>query len=73
MCELYRGTLLIQGTNERLYEQTLEYARRLKEVGARYELYLLEGAPHGLENWEGRPEWQGYKRKLVDWLRANLQ
>ncbi len=63
-------TLLLQGTKERFYEQALEYAARLKQVGARHELYLLEGAPHGLENWEGRPEWQGYKRKLVEWLRS---
>lgn len=65
-------TLLLQGTNESLHEQTLAYARRLKEVGARHELHLLDGAPHGLENWEGRAEWQSYKRKLVEWLRAEL-
>lgn len=60
--------LLLQGTDESLYELAVEYAGRLKQVGARHELYLLKGAPHGLENWEGRPEWQGYKRKLVEWL-----
>ncbi len=65
--------LLIQGTDERLYAQAVEYARRLKDVGARHELYLVEGAPHGLENWEGRPEWQGYKRKLVEWLATALR
>ena len=32
----------------------------------------LEGAPHGMESWEGRPEWAGYKKKLVDWLEEKL-
>lgn len=61
-------TLLIQGTQDELYKGTMDYAARLKEAGARYELLLLEGAPHGMENWEGHPEWAHYKRKLVDWL-----
>jgi alpha-L-fucosidase 2 len=63
-------TLLVQGTKDELYQGTLEYAARLKEAGARYELLLLEGAPHGMENWEGHPEWAYYKQKLVEWLLA---
>lgn len=61
-------TLLIQGTADDLYTGTLEYAARLKDVHARYELVLLDGAPHGMENWEGHPEWAFYKQKLVEWL-----
>jgi len=61
--------LLIQGTADELYQGTLEYAARLKDAHARYELVLLEGAPHGMENWEGHPEWAFYKQKLVEWLR----
>jgi acetyl esterase/lipase len=60
--------LLIQGTKDELYPGTLDYATRLKEAGARYDLVLLEGAPHGMENWEGHPEWAFYKQKLTDWL-----
>lgn len=60
--------LLIQGTHDELYKGTLQYSARLKEVGARSELLLLEGAPHGMENWEGHPEWAHYKQRLVDWL-----
>jgi hypothetical protein len=26
-----------------------------------------------MENWEGRPEWTGYKKKLVEWLGQRLQ
>jgi acetyl esterase len=65
-------TLLIQGTKDELRKGTLEYAARLKEAGARYELLLLEGAPHGIENWEGHAEWAHYKQKVVDWLLAVL-
>ena len=61
-------TLLIQGTKDELYPGTLEYSARLKKAGVRSELLLLEGAPHGMENWEGHPEWAFYKGKLVEWL-----
>jgi len=65
--------LLIQGTKDELYTGTMEYARRLKEVGAPFKLILLEGAPHGMENWEGHAEWVFYKQQLVEWLRAALK
>ncbi len=64
--------LLVHGTNERLWEQGLAFAAKLSEVGAEHELYRLDGAPHGMENWEGRPEWSGYKQKVVDWLGQRL-
>jgi len=64
--------LLIQGTKDELYAGTLAYAEQLKMAGARYELILLEGAPHGMENWAGHPEWEFYKQRLVDWLKAAL-
>ncbi|HZN11778.1 MAG TPA: alpha/beta hydrolase fold domain-containing protein [Blastocatellia bacterium] len=65
--------LLIHGTGERLWGQGVAMEQRLSEVGARHELYAVEGAPHGMENWEGRPEWEGYKQKLVAWLGAQLK
>lgn len=64
--------LLIQGMKDELAKGTESYAAKLKEVGASYALVLLEGAPHGMENWEGHPEWMFYKRKLVDWLLSVL-
>jgi acetyl esterase len=60
--------LLIQGTKDELYKGTLEYGARLKKTGARFDLVLLEGAPHGMENWEGHLEWAFYKQRLVQWL-----
>jgi len=64
--------LLVHGTNERLWAQATAMRDRLREVGARHELVALEGAPHGMENWEGRPEWSHYKTKLVEWLSEQL-
>ena len=65
--------LLIQGTKDELYAGTLAYAERLKRAGARYELILLEGAPHGMENWVGHPEWDFYRQRMVDWLHGALR
>lgn len=65
--------LLIQGTKDELYQGTLAYAERLKKAGARYELVLVEGAPHGMENWAGHPEWEFYKQRMLDWLNVNLR
>jgi len=65
--------LLIQGTKDELYAGTLAYANQLKKAGAKYELILLDGAPHGMENWAGHPEWEFYKQRLVDWLKATLR
>jgi acetyl esterase len=64
--------LIIQGTADDLYPGTLEYAHRLNEVQARYELMLLDKAPHGMENWEGHPEWMAYKTRMVEWLRKTV-
>ena len=60
--------LLVNGTGERLWAQAQMFAERLRELGVRHEVIALEDAPHGLENWEGHPEWLGYKRQLVDWI-----
>ena len=64
--------LIIQGTADELYDQAKEYTTRLKEARAQFELLLLDGAPHGMENWEGYPEWMFYKKRLVDWLKLTL-
>ena len=61
--------LLVHGTAEGLWTQGLSMASQLAKVGARHELLRLEGAPHGMENWEGRPEWLHYKQAVVDWIR----
>ncbi len=64
--------LIIQGTGDELYPGTEEYVRRLTEVHARHEVILIDKAPHGMENWEGHPEWMFYKKKMVEWLEKTL-
>jgi acetyl esterase len=61
--------LLIHGSADELWTQGETMARALAAVGARHEFYPLAGAPHGMENWEGRSEWQEYKEKVVSFIR----
>ena len=61
--------VLINGTGERLWAQAQAFTRRLTELGARHQLIALDGAPHGLENWEGHAEWVTYKQQMVEWIR----
>jgi acetyl esterase/lipase len=60
--------LMVNGTGERLWAQAQAFAQRLTQLGARHEVIALDGAPHGMENWEGHPEWIGYKRQVVEWI-----
>lgn len=61
--------LLVNGTGERLWAQAQAYDRRLTELGVSHELVALDGAPHGMENWEGHPAWMVYKQRVVEWIR----
>jgi acetyl esterase len=60
--------LLVNGTGERLWAQAQAFAKRLADLGVRHEVLAIEGAPHGMENWEGQPKWLDYKRRLVEWI-----
>jgi acetyl esterase/lipase len=64
--------LLIHGTSERLHAQGVAMAKRLADSHTPYDFYEVLNAPHGIENWEGHPEWMEYKTKLIEWLKANL-
>jgi alpha-L-fucosidase 2 len=65
--------LLICGTKDSLFAQQTSFIQQLDKVGARYDAINIDGAPHGMENWEGHPEWMSYKQKMADWLRAQLR
>jgi alpha-L-fucosidase 2 len=60
--------LLVHGTNERLWDQGVSMLAALKKAGVRADLVRLDGAPHGMENWEGVDAWSPYKDRLVTWL-----
>lgn len=64
---------LICGTKDRLYEQHQAFLEKLRASGARFAEYAVDGAPHGIENWEGHPEWMRYKSRLIEWLRTTLK
>jgi acetyl esterase len=64
--------LIIQGTADELYAGTQDYVKRLGEVQAHDDVILLDKAPHGMENWEGHPEWMFYKSRMVEWLSKTL-
>ena len=61
--------LLVNGTGERLWAQAQTVAQRLSDLGVGHEVIALDGAPHGMENWEGHPEWLGYKQRVVEWIK----
>jgi acetyl esterase len=60
--------LLVNGTGERLWAQAQTFDRRLNELGVEHDVIALDGAPHGMENWEGHPEWMFYKQRVVEWI-----
>lgn len=64
--------LLICGTKDGLFVQQQEFTAALEKAGIAFDQVTLSGAPHGMENWEGHPEWMSYKAQLVAWLRAKL-
>ena len=61
--------LLVNGTGERLWAQAQAFDRRLTELGVSHDVVALEGAPHGMENWEGHPPWMVYKDRVIEWIR----
>jgi alpha-L-fucosidase 2 len=65
--------LLVNGTGERLWPQAQAFAARLSELGVPHEVVAIAGAPHGMENWEGHPEWMFYKRRVVEWIQRRAR
>lgn len=65
--------LVLQGDKDPLKAGSDEYVEQLKKLGVPHEYVIVPGAPHGMENWEGHPEWAFYKQKVVDWLKATMR
>lgn len=67
--------LFIHGTKDAAvpYEQSPIMCDAMKAAGARCEVYPVDGAPHGIGGWEKNPVWQGYKVKMIEWLKATLR
>src|SRR5262249_16200572 len=47
---------IICGTRDGLFARHKAFANELDKAGSDFDAVALEGAPHGMENWEGRPE-----------------
>ena len=67
--------LFVHGTGDKTvsFHQSVEMCDRMKQAGARCEVYPVEGAPHGVGPWEKNPAWQGYKEKVPQWLRETMR
>lgn len=66
--------LFIHGTADPLvsFSQSTSMCERMREAGASCEVYPLEGAGHGIRWWEPSPRYDGYKRRMTDWLLTQL-
>jgi acetyl esterase len=66
--------LLIHGTKDDLvpYDQSVLMCEKMKQAGARCEIFTVEGGAHGVGSWERIPEFQAYKQKMVNWLHTTL-
>lgn len=67
--------LLVHGTADRgvPWQQSQRLCEAARRAGASCEMLLIEGAPHGVENWEKEPRFQVWKPKVVEWLRRMLR
>ena len=67
--------LMIHGTKDQAvpYDQSVKMCEKMRDAGASCELFTVEGAGHGVENWERTPEFHAYKGKMVDWLQRTLR
>jgi len=61
--------LLIQGSKDELYPGALAYDAALTKAGVEHQMIVLEGAPHGMENWVNHPLWLHSLETAVHWLR----
>jgi acetyl esterase len=67
--------LLIHGTADPLipFLQAVEMCSRMREAGAKCDLFPVEGAGHGIRWWESNPAFAApYKREIVRWLRESV-
>ena len=66
--------LLVHGTEDKgvPFEQSVKLCKAANRAKTRCQLLLVDGAPHGVENWENEPRFQIWKPTVVRWLKATL-
>jgi len=67
--------LFIHGTDDKSvpYNQSPLMCDKMKSVGVACEIITIEGAPHGMSNWEKVPAHQKYKEPMIAWLKKVLR
>jgi alpha-L-fucosidase 2 len=46
---------------------------KMKAAGARCEVFIMDGAPHGMSGWEKTPAFHAYKPRMIAWLKQTLR
>lgn len=66
--------LFIHGTADKgvPFEQSRVMCDALQRVRVPCQVRLIEGAPHGVENWEGQPVFQAWRSTLAAWFAGRL-
>ena len=67
--------LLLHGTADEQvpYQQSPRFCDALKTKGNRCDLYTVQGARHGMGQWEENSDQLEYKEKVVRWLKQTLR
>ncbi len=67
--------LFIHGTGDKTVpaNQSALMCDKMKAAGSTCEVFLIEGAPHGMAGWEKNPAFQTYKPKMIEWLKETLR
>ncbi len=67
--------LFIHGTDDKLvpYNQSPLMCEAMKKVGVPCEVITVQDGPHGMSNWEKKPEWTVYKQPMIAWLKKTLR
>jgi acetyl esterase len=67
--------LLVHGSADKgvPVAQSERLCKTARAHGVRCELMVIDGAPHGVENWEQEPRFQVWKPRVTKWLAEALR
>jgi len=63
--------LLIHGTADTVvpFQQSVDMCNKMRQAGAKCDVYPVDGAGHGLKFWEAAKRLTTYKGAMIDWLK----
>jgi acetyl esterase len=67
--------LLIHGTRDATvpFHQATVMCDKIAQEGSSCEIFRVEGGAHGMGSWDKNPATQGYKAKMIEWLRQTMR